>query len=331
MDISIIVVNWNSADYTKQCVSSIRAFTDDSEYEILVVDNASSDDSVEVLQSLPGIRLIRSPENLGFARANNLGAQQSSGRVLLFLNPDTKLVGPAINRMYTALVSSTSVGIVGCKLLNADLTLQTSCIQPFPTILNQVTDIERLKRAFPQVRMWGIGPLFKDSGDQPAAVEAVSGACLMIRREVFEQVRMFSMDYFMYGEDIDLCYKVRQSGWTVGYVADATIVHYAGQSTKKRKNTSFGDVVTMESIHTFLKKTRGALYAQAYRACLGIISILRLGVLIVAFVVPLIRVDRDYLRSAIRKWRSVFYWSLGLEQWAKRLRVNQPKITEIQN
>src|SRR5260370_16392203 len=102
MDISIIVVNWNSADYTKQCVSSIRAFTHDSEYEILVVDNASSDDSVEVLQSLPGIRLIRSPENLAFPPANNLGAQQSSGRVLLFLIPATNLLGPAINPIYTA-------------------------------------------------------------------------------------------------------------------------------------------------------------------------------------------------------------------------------------
>src|SRR5260370_35580384 len=105
MDISIIVVNWNSADYTKQCVSSIRAFTHDSEYEILVVDNASSDDSGEVLQFLPDIRLIRSPENLGFAPANNLGAQQSSGPVRLFLKPDTKLVGPAINHVYTGLVS----------------------------------------------------------------------------------------------------------------------------------------------------------------------------------------------------------------------------------
>src|SRR5271157_340452 len=125
MDLSIIIVNWNSARHLTGCVASIRAETSNLEYEIIIVDNASTDDTCRILQeSLPGLTLIRNTRNLGFARANNLGVESSTGRNLLFLNPDTELRGPAINLMYSCLESSPGVGIIGCKLLNTDLTLQ---------------------------------------------------------------------------------------------------------------------------------------------------------------------------------------------------------------
>ena len=158
MSLSIIIVNWNSAAYTIACIASIRAAAPRFAYEIIVVDNASSDDSADRLRQAPDIQLIRSTTNVGFARANNLGYQYSSGDVLLFLNPDTEVLGSAIDRMYDVLVSSENLGIVGCRLLNSDHTLQTSCVQAFPTILNQLTDIEALKIRFPGVRMWGISP-----------------------------------------------------------------------------------------------------------------------------------------------------------------------------
>lgn len=328
MDLSIIIVNWNCAAYTAQCISSIRAFTRGLEYEIIVVDNASSDDSVRVLQAIPGIRLMGSPENLGFAKANNLGSQHSSGKVLLFLNPDTELNSPAINRLNTALKSSPSVGIVGCRLLNSDLSLQTSCIQPIPTILNQIMDIEVLKLRFPQIQMWGIEALFTDR-EGPVPVEAVCGAGLMIKREVFERVGLFSKDYFMYGEDLDLCDKVRKAGWQVCYVADVTIVHHGGQSTKKGNNAGFGDVVTRQAVYTFFEKTRGTLYARAYRASMGVASVLRLIFLGALSIVPLGRMDRA---SARRKWARILRWSLGLEQWAKYLNPSDGRqAAEIKN
>jgi len=203
MDLSIIIVNWNSAAFATACIDSIRAATRALQYEIIVVDNASGDDSLEQLKLIPDVRLVASSTNLGFARANNLGYQHSSGDVLLFLNPDTSVVDSALSRMYSALLSSDQFGIVGCKLLNADGSLQTSCVQAFPTILNQLTDVEALKLRFPSLRMWGISCLFQNT-KQIASVEVVSGACMMIRRKTFEAVALFTTDYFMYCEDVDL-------------------------------------------------------------------------------------------------------------------------------
>src|SRR5690349_628891 len=239
MDLSIIIVNWNSAEYTIPCVSSILAHTN-LEFEIIVVDNASGDDSCRVIQErYPFVKLVRSPQNFGFARANNLGFQHSSGRILLFLNPDTELRGSAINLMHACLDSSADIGVLGCRLLNSNLSVQTSCIHVFPTILNQVVDIERFRQLFPRLQLWGMLPLFDADPEKPAEVEAISGACQMIRREVFEKVGRFSADYFMYMEDLDICDKVRKIGKKVCYLGAATIVHHGGQSSRKRGGEDF--------------------------------------------------------------------------------------------
>lgn len=319
MDISIIIVNWNSGTYTAACISSIRAATRGVQYEIIVVDNASSDSSLEILKQVPDIRLVISPTNLGFSRANNLGYKWSSGNLLLFLNPDTSVPGPAISRMYAALLSSPSVGVVGCKLLNADLSLQTSCVQAFPTILNQLTDVEILKLRFPQVGIWGIAALFREQlGLRPTPVEVVSGACLMIRRHVFEDAGLFSTDYFMYGEDADLCYKVVRLGFQVGYAANATVIHYGGQSSTQAKESSFGDVVTREAVRTFFAKTRGRLYAQVYSCSICFAAIARL--LLLNLLPPfLLGKDRESASATRRKWRKILSWSLGRERWVKHL------------
>jgi GT2 family glycosyltransferase len=329
MDLSIIIVNWNSAGYTRECVESIRANTHTLDYEIIVVDNASTDDSLKVLETLD-IRLIANRENLGFAHANNLGAVQSTGRVLLFLNPDTELVGAALDRMYATLMASPAFGALGCKLLNTDKTLQTSCIQPIPTILNQLLDIEELKMAFPRLRMWGMRPLFEKSAATPAEVEALCGANIMILRKVFDRIGQFTTEYFMYGEDIDLCYQTRRAGLLVGYDPGAEIVHHGGGSSKKKSDTGFGDIATREAVCKFLRKTRGRLYAQGYRSAMAAGAILRLIVLGVGFVTPLPRREREYIRFALRKWRRILNWSFGFEKWVKRLGpVRQHRTGEI--
>lgn len=234
MNLSVIIVNWNSAEYTVSCVSSIEAETKNLEFEIIVVDNASTDDSCRVIQErCPKVKLIRSERNVGFARANNLGFRHSLGGILLFLNPDTELHGPAINLMFERLNSSADIGVLGCRLLNPDLSVQTSCIHRFPTILNQIADIELLRQRFPRLRLWGMRPLFLTDCGKPISVEAVSGACQMVKRDVLETVGLFSTDYFMYMEDLELCYRISQIGKKVCYLGCATIVHHGGQSSKK--------------------------------------------------------------------------------------------------
>ena len=132
-------------------------------------------------------------------------------KLCLFLNPDTELVGPAINVLFDHLRALPDAGAVGCKLLNSDGTVQTSCIQSIPTILNQVLDSEASRAKWPRSLLWGMAPLFSAS-ENPEEVEAITGACVMLKREVFEEVGLFSEDYFMYAEDIDLSYKIRKAG-----------------------------------------------------------------------------------------------------------------------
>jgi GT2 family glycosyltransferase len=161
MELSIICVNWNSVPYLRECIASIYEHTRDLRFEIIVVDNASPQRDVDSLrETFPAIRIIKSPNNVGFARANNLGVRHSSGTCLLFLNPDTRLVSPAIKLMLSFLSSSRDAGILGCKLLNSDLSIQTDSIRAFPTILNQLFDIEYLRVRWPGCSLWKIAPLF---------------------------------------------------------------------------------------------------------------------------------------------------------------------------
>jgi GT2 family glycosyltransferase len=320
MDLSIIIVNWNSTDFVIQCVSSILSTVQELQYEIIVVDNASSDDSCHVLpERFEKVRLIRSPENIGFARANNLGFQQSSGSNILFLNPDTNVINPAINIMHSFLQTAPQAGGVGCRLLNADMSVQTSCLQRFPTIWNQLTDIEWLRLRFPHFRFWGIHPLFAKDQSIPADAEVICGACIMVRRKVFEEIGLFSTEYFMYGEDVDLCYKILKAGWKLGYVGAGTIVHYGKQSSGRREEDSFGVIVMRESIFQLLRKTRGPLYARLYRLSMSLMAASRVAFIGALLAVPRRAESKASLQGPFKKWWKIFRWGIGLEPWTSEL------------
>jgi GT2 family glycosyltransferase len=317
MDLSIIIVNWNSKDYLEECLKSIRAFTAGFEYEIIVIDNASYDGVGEMLQRrYPKVRFIQSDKNLGFARANNVGFQGSSGRHVLFLNPDTQIEGAAVESLVHRLDSSTDFGIAGAKLLNSDRSVQTTSIRAFPTILNQVVDLQAFRRVFPRAGMWGAGALFNE-GAEPVEVDAVSGACLMIKRTVFEAVHMFSEDYFMYSEDIDLCFKAREAGWKTIYVPSAVVVHHGGTSSSQSKVSTFSSVMMLESRWRFFRKTRSSLYCWSYRFAMALSSVIRIALAVVAWPVYRVRGRGDSIQNVIRKWSARLRWTFGGESWVK--------------
>jgi N-acetylglucosaminyl-diphospho-decaprenol L-rhamnosyltransferase len=318
LDLSIIIINWNSTGYVQKCVASIQRETRSLRYEIIVVDSASYDGCGQMLaREFPGVRFIQSERNVGFARANNLGFEQSQGDCILFLNPDTELVGPAINLLHQALIKLEDAGIVGAKLLNTDGTLQTSCIQTFPTILNQILDAEILRRAFPRHSFWGMAPLFS-GGENPVEVEVLCGACMMMPRAAFERVARFSEDYFMYSEDVDLCQKVEGVGMKNYYVPSAVLIHHGGGSSSKSSFSKLSNVMLRESRWRFFKKHKNLPYAIIYRICVGLTAFTRLG-MIAVIVVGSIFVRRGALmRLAFRKWLSILMWALGLERWARR-------------
>jgi len=298
VDLSIIYVNWNSADYLRECIPSIYEHTRGISFEIIVVDNASPAGDIGALKrEFPSIILIRSAVNLGFAGANNLGVEHARGACVLFLNPDTRLIGPALTTMLQALSSLPDAGVVGCKLLNRDLSVQTSCIMQYPAILHQFCEMECLRLRWPG--FWGIGPLFRDD-PLPAKVHAISGACMLMRRDVFEKVGRFSEDYFMYAEDLDLCFKTQRSGFSNYYVGKAQIIHYAGVCSAPE----WQRMMKVRSELHFCVKNYGRLYAVLYRIAAAGNSIARLlATTLLSHLGSNIK-RRAQFKSAQQKWLS---------------------------
>jgi GT2 family glycosyltransferase len=322
--ISIIIVNWNSADYLKKCLQSIYATMQKEAFEIIIIDNASFDKSKPLVKNeFPDVNFIQSKTNLGFACANNVAYLHASGETLLFLNPDTEIVQNAIQVMMSALYSDETIGIVGCRLLNTDKSLQTSCVQPFPTIFNQIFDAEILKKYPLTSNERRIRILIRNSAG-PEDVEVISGACLMIKRNVFEKVGRFSEDYFMYSEDIDLCYKVKSSGYRICYTGKATIIHHGGKSSSGSGQSGFSIVLMRQSIYTFLKKTRGPLYAFTYWLAMLISATIRLLCLLCS-ILPQVTRRRSMvsIKNSLYKWYKIGRWCLGFEQWVRRLHISQ--------
>lgn len=316
MDLSIIIINWNSLEFLRKCLASVYANTMSISCEVLVIDNASFDGSEQMVRKeFPSVRFVQSQENLGFARGNNLGFTHSAGEVLLFLNPDTEVLGSALERMMVWMKVLPGAGAMGPKLLNSDLSIQTSCLQSFPSILNQVIDAEWLRHRFPAWSIWGNRALFEEVS-QPVPAEGISGACLMVRRYVFEQVGQFTPDYFMYAEDMDLCYKVKKAGWGNYYIPEATVIHHGGQSSTSRSDKQFSSVMMRESLLHYMRLHRGEVYARMFQSATALTALCRLTMLAVAMVLPVTSTRRHSLSLSFSKWHRVFRWAIGLEPWA---------------
>jgi GT2 family glycosyltransferase len=309
MDLSIIIVNWNSRDHLKKCIASIGVSIRQISYEVVVIDAGSFDGcDVMLREHYPDVHFIQEPANVGFARANNRAFEASSGRCVLFLNPDTEVVGSAIETMYSRLVSLPDAGVVGCRLNNSDGSLQSSCIQSFPTITNQLLNSEFLRKRWPRSSLWGMAALF-ESGADSYPVDGISGACMMVRRRIFEDVGRFSDDYFMYIEDMDLSSKVRRAGFTNYYVPQATVVHHGGQSSQQAASV-FAAVMIPEAIRRFLRKTRGEAYSVGYRVTMLLSAMGRLSVLGVAWLGGWRSASCE---ASYRKWFAILQWSLNCD------------------
>lgn len=316
-DVSIVIVNWNSKALLRQCLTSILDNQGACTCEIVVIDNASFDGCGEMIaQSFPAVTFIQSQENLGFGKANNLAAAQSHSDVLLFLNPDTKVIGDAIARMVGHIRLLPQCGALGGTLLNSDGSIQTSALLAYPTMLNQLLDSNVLRRLWPRSRLWGMAPLFSDDPN-PAEVEAISGACLMMRRQVFDAIGGFSAEYFMYSEDTDICYKAHLHGYRNYFVPHTRIVHFGDGSVRSAKS-SFAVAMAIESLWRFMAKHRGAGYAAVYRGAVMLAALCRLGLLWLAHPIAGLRRSPISPSTSLPKWNTILRWSLTLENWVLR-------------
>lgn len=231
LDLSIIIVNWNVRDLLRDCLQSLRREMrlPRDRYETIVVDNASADGSVEMLRSeFPDVQLIVSDANLGFAGGCEAGYAIARGRRILLLNPDTVVLDQAIDRMMAEMDARPDAGVIGSRLLNSDGSFQRAAGGAFPSLANVAWNYLFLDRLLPFRR--APSPVFMRD-DDPGVIDIdwVSGAAMLIRREVIGE-RIFDPHYFMFGEDMDLCDRVRRAGWRVLYSGRQSIVHHHGRS-----------------------------------------------------------------------------------------------------
>jgi len=328
VDLSIIIINWKSCAFVQQCLTSIFANAGDLTSEVIVVDNASYDGCEQMVKSqFPDVVFLQSEDNLGFAGANNLALSQCRGRNVLFLNPDTEIQGDALTKLVSGLESIPAAGMVGARLLNSDLSLQTTCVTTVPSILNQALSSDYLRKAFPKWRIWGMRPLF-EAAQMPVPVEAISGACMVGRKQVIERVGGFTTDYFMYSEDMDLCVKITKLGWKIYYIPDASIVHHAGGSSSSRKESNFSSIMLRESVTRFMELHRGELYARLYRASMGLVAAGRILLLILALPLVIYSRGRQFITRAVSKWWGVLAWSLGRKAWVATPRASARAIEQ---
>ncbi len=234
MDLSVIIVNYNVRAFLESALISVRKAMSGIDGEIIVVDNASDDGSVEMMQQkFPDVSLIVNKQNTGFAAANNLAMKSARGRYLLLLNPDTLVQEDTFQSMIGVLERRPDIGLAGCKILNPDGTLQLACRRSFPTPWVAFTKIAGLSALFPHSPLFGKYNLAYLDPDQSYEVDAISGSFMFLRRSVLEEVGSLDEQFFMYGEDLDWCYRIKSAGWKVFYVHETQIIHYKGESARR--------------------------------------------------------------------------------------------------
>ncbi len=321
IDVSIIIVSWNTSDLLKACLESIYNETVSCTFEVFVVDNASQDDSVEIVrQRFPDVNLIASRENLGFPKANNLALKKCKGKNVLFLNPDTLILERAIETMHEYLEHNPGVGAVGPKIYGADNKIQFDGARNFPTLFNVFLEFLRLAKHFPNNRILGRFRMGDWDHKDDRDVNSLDGSCMLIRRDILSRIGFMDEDLFMYLEDMDLCYRIRKNGWIIHYLSAAKIIHLCGQSSKKVDHKSLFYTLELEAYRQFNKKHYSKLHGLLVQVIVFIIS---LDVLIISltgskFQFLTERFPRFFSEIYRDKFINFLHWSLTPDRIAAK-------------
>ncbi len=252
MDVTIVIVNWNTKDLLRDCLNSIYKTVTDIEFEIIVVDNASSDDSVAMLgKEFPGIRLIKNSENRGFAVANNQAFAIMKGRYALLLNTDAVLTVNAVHHLFIFMDSHDTAAMAGGQLLNRDGSRQNS-IANFPTVFTLLMNTALLEYLFPLKY-----PSKRYEHQNPFEVESVIGACMLVRRKAMDEVGILDERYFFFFEETDWAYQMSKAGWKIYHVPSARIYHLQGQSIGRNSRSR---IEFYRSRYKFFNKWKGRCY-----------------------------------------------------------------------
>lgn len=266
-ELSIIVLNYNVKELLLNCLDSIfknKKSTD--KWQIIVVDNASTDGSVEAVNKLPACRqawrshltsgntveLIVNRSNLGFAAGNNIGVKKAKAPVVLFLNPDTVVVGDAIQKTYKYLMSNPDIGALTCRVELPDGSLDYSCHRGFPTPWNSFCYFTGLSKLFHRSPLFARYSATHLDITKTHEIDCLTGAFMMVRKTAGEQIGWWDSDYFWNGEDIEFCYSLKEKGWKIYFYPEVKIIHYKGSSASQEKSKTISHGIS--AMRIFYKK-----------------------------------------------------------------------------
>jgi len=238
IDLSIIIVNFNTIQLLRECLASLqKADRGKFLFEIIVIDNASIDGSMDMVRAeFPSTKIIQNKDNVGFGKANNIGMKQAKGRYLLLLNSDTEVNEDCLLTMVKFMDANPHVGLSTCKLLLANGNIDPACHRGFPTPWAAFTYFSGLERLFPKTKIFSGYHLWYKGVSTIHEIDSPSGAFFLFPREVVEKVGGFDEEYFMYGEDLDLAFRIKQAGYTIMYNPAVITLHKKKQSGRSNKN-----------------------------------------------------------------------------------------------
>jgi len=254
VQLSVIIVSWNTCKLLDRCLETLLAEVEKQQLsiakelteselsakrqplcEIFVIDNASADNSAELVQKkYPQINLIANKENLGFAKANNQALKQASGKYILLLNPDTEIQAGALKVLIDFLDHNLQAGVIAPQLLNTDGSVQMSC-RAFPSFIGMLSELTGVSRFMPAGSKLRSYKMLDWQHDTERQVDQPEGACLLVRKELFDQVGLFDEEYFMLFEEVDWLFSVRKVGWQIWFTPTAKVIHHMGQAIKQVK------------------------------------------------------------------------------------------------
>jgi GT2 family glycosyltransferase len=264
MDLSVVIVNYNTAEFLRTCLRRLQPELAGSDAEVFVVDNGSRDGSAAMVRrEFPAVTLLEPGENVGFARANNRALRMARGRQVLLLNPDTEVAAGSLRALERALDSLPDAVAVGPKIVRPDGRLDLACRRSFPSPGVALARLLGLSRLFPRSRRMARYNRTYEDPDQPGEIDAGTAAAMAFRRDALQAVGFFDEDFFMYGEDLDLCYRLRARGGRIYYVPSAVVLHHKGEASRQQPRAMLREF--HRAMWLFYRKH----YAHGWRAALA--------------------------------------------------------------
>jgi GT2 family glycosyltransferase len=280
LDVSIIIVNWNTRDILRGCLRSVYEQAQDISFEVIVVDNASSDDSSTMIKrEFPQVIFIENTENRGFAAANNQGIKIAKGRYVLLLNPDTVVLDGAVQKSVAYADDHQDVGVLGCQVWLNGKEIQQTCFS-FPSVCSLIMQKTGLCRMFPRSGVFGWEKMAGWNRDTEREVDVVSGMFMLVRREAIEQVGLMDEAYFVYAEETDWCFRFKKAGWKCVFTPTARIIHLDGGSKSTGQIGTKMFVQEHKSLLIFYKKQRGVVSWAVARGIYIFSMLIRYGVFV---------------------------------------------------